>query len=88
VLKAFAFQQPDATPSDYYATPEIHTALLMHFRIGDDNELRNCLSTDIRFVDPPYIGPELPVCGDGAIMNIWVFAKSPRPTSTGITTKR
>jgi uroporphyrinogen decarboxylase len=83
VQAAFAFRQPDATPCDYYATPEIHSALLKHFRISDDNELRNCLGTDIRFVDPPYIGPELPVYEDGSVMNIWGIRKKPMANEYG-----
>jgi uroporphyrinogen decarboxylase len=83
VQAAFAFDEPDATPCDYYATPEIHGALLKHFKVGDDNELRGCLGTDIRFVDPPYIGPELPVYQDGSIMNIWGIRKKPMPNEYG-----
>jgi uroporphyrinogen decarboxylase len=83
VRAAFAFEQPDATPCDYYATPEIHGALLKHFQVGDDNELRDCLGTDIRFVNPPYIGPELPVYEDGSIMNIWGIRKKPMPNEYG-----
>jgi len=83
VRAAFAFEQPDATPSDYYATPEINGALLKHFQVGDDNELRDCLGTDIRFVEPPYIGPVLPVYEDGSIMNIWGIRKKPMPNEYG-----
>jgi uroporphyrinogen decarboxylase len=83
VQAAFAFDEPDATPCDYYATPEIHGALLKHFKVGDDNELRDRLGTDIRFVDPPYIGPELPVYQDGSIMNIWGIRKKPMPNEYG-----
>jgi uroporphyrinogen decarboxylase len=84
VQAAFAFDEPDATPCDYYATPEIHGALLKHFKVGDDNELRDRLGTDIRFVDPPYNGPELPVYQDGSIMNIWGIRKKPMPNEYGV----
>ena len=83
VQAAFAFKQPDVTPCDYYATPEIHTALLEHFRITDDNELRECLGADIRFVHPPYVGPELPTYQDGSVMNIWGIRKKPMPNEYG-----
>jgi uroporphyrinogen decarboxylase len=83
IQAAFAFTQPDATPSDYYATPEIQTALLKHFEVRDDNELRNCLGTDIRFVNPPYTGPELPVYEDGSKMNIWGIRKKPTANEYG-----
>lgn len=83
VQAAFAFEQPDVAPCDYYATPEIHGALLEHFHITDDNELRECLGTDIRFVEPPYIGPALPVYEDGSVMNIWGIRKKPMPNEYG-----
>ena len=83
VQAAFAFKQPDVTPCDYYATPEIHTALLEHFRITDDNELRERLGADIRFVHPPYVGPELPTYQDGSVMNIWGIRKKPMPNEYG-----
>lgn len=83
VQAAFAFQQPDATPCDYHATPEIHGALLKHFKVRDDNELRSCLGTDIRFVNPPYVGPELPVYEDGSFMNIWGIRRKPTANEYG-----
>jgi hypothetical protein len=79
----FAFEQPDTTPCDYYATPEIHSALLKHFGVEEDNELRECLGTDIRFVNPPYTGPELPVYADGSVMNIWGIVKKPMANQYG-----
>ena len=83
VQAAFAFERPDATPCDYYATPEIHTALLKHFKVRDDNELRDCLGADLRFVDPPYIGPKLPVYGDGSLTSIWGIRKKPMANEYG-----
>jgi uroporphyrinogen decarboxylase len=83
VRAAFDFRQPDATPCDYYATPEIHRALLGHFGVEGDNELRDCLGTDIRFVNPPYVGPELPVYEDGSVTNIWGILKRPTANEYG-----
>jgi uroporphyrinogen decarboxylase len=83
VEAAFAFEQPDATPCDYYATPEIHTALLKHFGVKEDNVLRDCLGTDIRFINPPYIGPELREYEDGSVMNIWGILKKPMANEYG-----
>ena len=76
VLAALAHSQPDFTPCDYYATPEIHGALLEYFGLTDapgasrlafapmggpgDNLIPERLGTDIRYIAPPYTGPPLP----------------------------
>ena len=83
VQAAFAHTQPDYTPCDYFATPEIHQALLDHFQIDSDAELRDRLSTDIRYVNPPYIGPELPTFDDGSTVNIWGSRRRPMPNEYG-----
>ena len=81
VLAALSHTQPDYTPCDYYATPEIHVALARHFGLGtprsiagslggsaaamEDGGVAERLGTDIRYVNPPYIGPPLPTFDDG-----------------------
>ena len=73
VRAALAHSEPDFTPCDYFATPEVHRALLAHFEITEipptppllatpmggpgDNLLPERLGTDIRYVAPPYVGP-------------------------------
>ncbi len=83
VRAAFEFSQPDHTPLDYFATPEIHAALERHFGVTGDDEVRSCLGADIRYVNPPYIGPALPVAGDGSEMNIWGVIKKPTANEYG-----
>lgn len=83
VHAAFHFIQPDFTPLDYYATPEIKAALCNHFGVKTDNDIRDSLGTDIRFVNPPYTGPELPRYDDGSYMNIWGIIKKPMPNEYG-----
>lgn len=83
VQAAFAHKQPDQTPCDYFATPEIQQALLSHFRISDDAALLDILGTDIRSVNPPYIGPPLPSFDDRSTMNIWGIRKRPLPNEYG-----
>ena len=83
VLASLAHTQPDYTPCDYFATPEIQQALLNHFAITSDSELRDRLDTDIRYINPPYIGPELPTFDDGSIMNIWGIRRRPMPNEYG-----
>ena len=83
VQAAFAHTQPDYTTCDYFATPEIHQALLDHFKIDSDPDLRDRLGTDIRFVNPPYIGPELPTFDDGSTVNMWGSRRRPMPNEYG-----
>jgi len=64
VLAAFAFEQPAYTPSDYFGTPEIHQGLLRHFGVRADDELGGRLGTDIRLVNPPYVGPAVLSMGE------------------------
>ena len=83
VQAAFAYVQPDVTPCDYYATPEIHAGLLEHFGTGERDTLLDILGVDIRFVNPPYIGPPLPNHGDGSTVDIWGIRKKPMPNEYG-----
>jgi uroporphyrinogen decarboxylase len=99
VRTAMAHCQPDFTPCDYHATPEIHQALLKHF--GVEEETANCpafggsvstledsrvperLGTDIRYINPPYIGPPMPKFDDGSAMNLWGIRRRPMPNEYG-----
>ena len=83
VLAAFAHHRSDFTPCDYFATPEIHGALLEHFSVSDDAALRECLGTDIRYVVPPYTGPPLPTFDDGSAQDIWGIRRRPMPNEYG-----
>ncbi|NIA07390.1 MAG: hypothetical protein GWP14_07125 [Actinobacteria bacterium] len=83
VQAAFAHTQPDYTPCDYFATPEIHQGLLTHFKVSSDEELRDRLGTDIRYVNPPYTGPELPTFDDGSTADIWGIRRRPMPNEYG-----
>jgi len=79
-----AHTQPDFTPCDYFGTPEIRRGLAARFRVPeDDNRIRQCLGTDIRYIEPPYIGPPLPKFDDGSVMNIWGICRRPMPNQYG-----
>ncbi|HEY4760305.1 MAG TPA: hypothetical protein VIH42_06990, partial [Thermoguttaceae bacterium] len=93
VQAALNHSQPDFTPCDYYAAPEIHEALLWHFGLGEpkgginamsgssvsleDDRIAERLGTDIRYINPPYVGPALPTFDDGSSMNIWGIRRRP-----------
>ncbi|GAK60523.1 hypothetical protein U27_00420 [Candidatus Vecturithrix granuli] len=83
VQAALAHIQPDFAPCDYFFTPEIHQALLTHFGVTHEDDVRERLGTDIRYINPPYIGPALPQFDDGSTMNIWGIRKKPMPNEYG-----
>jgi uroporphyrinogen decarboxylase len=83
VLAALAHAEPDFTPCDYFATPEIHDALLDHFDVATDNELRDRLGTDIRYVNPVYMGPTLRSFDDGSTRDEWGVRRRPMPNEYG-----
>jgi uroporphyrinogen decarboxylase len=83
VLAALAHSQPDFTPCDYFATPEIHRALCRHFGVRDDHEVRACLGCDLRYIRPAYTGPPLPKFDDRSEINIWGVRRRPMPNEYG-----
>ncbi|MEN6386484.1 MAG: uroporphyrinogen decarboxylase family protein [Phycisphaerales bacterium] len=83
VKAAFAFQQPDCTPCDYFGTPEIHAGLMKYFGIDSIAKIYGCLGTDIRYILPPYIGPKLPEFADGSKTDIWGIIRKPMPNEYG-----
>ncbi|OHB77202.1 MAG: hypothetical protein A2W31_07670 [Planctomycetes bacterium RBG_16_64_10] len=87
------------TPCDYFATPEIHQALMQYFGLTGtadtgraltspagtigENAVPERLGTDIRYVRPPYIGPPVPTFDDGSTVNIWGIRRRPMPNEYG-----
>lgn len=61
VLTAFARQEPDRVPINYFSNPAIDGRLKDHFGLaaGDDEGLRQALGVDFRTVNAPYVGPRL-----------------------------
>ncbi len=59
LLAALNHVQPDRVPSDYFGAPEIEGGLLKRFGVATHNELLDRLGTDVRSVQPVYIGPPL-----------------------------
>ncbi|MBN1343093.1 MAG: hypothetical protein JXQ73_10460 [Phycisphaerae bacterium] len=82
VRAAFAHSEPDVTPCDYFGTPEIHRALLAHFGVTSDDDLHDRLGTDIRLINPPYVGPALDA-PEGAIVDVWGVIRRPMPNEYG-----
>ena len=90
-----AYLIPTLAGADYFATPEIHQALVRRFglapasqavvdsNVAAHNAVRDCLGTDIRYIEPPYTGPALPRFDDGSTMNIWGIRRRPMPNEFG-----
>ncbi len=99
VCAALSHAQPDFTPCDYYATPEIHVALARHFGLAqpknvvgtlggsagamEDGGVAERLGSDIRYVNPPYIGPAQPTFDDGSSTNLWGVRRRPMANEYG-----
>jgi uroporphyrinogen decarboxylase len=83
VLAALAYAEPDFTPCDYFATPEIHQALLDHYGVADDAAIRQRLGTDIRYVNPPYTGPPRQTFADGSTLDEWGVRRRRMPNEYG-----
>mgnify|MGYP000882754645 FL=1 len=83
VAAAMAHAEPDFTPCDYFATPEIRQALCRHFGVSSDREICDRLGTDLRYVNPPYIGPPLQRFDDGSWIDEWGVRRRMMPNQYG-----
>lgn len=73
VLTAFAHQEPDRVPINYYANPGIDQRLKAHYGLaeGDHEDLRERLGVDFRTVGAPYVGPRLHEDVPGRNVDVW-----------------
>ena len=71
VLTALAHYQPDRTPCNYLATPEIDSKLRNYFHTNNMDTVLERLGVDLRVIDAPYIGHELRDWPDGRFENYW-----------------
>lgn len=88
VMTALEHREPDRVPLDFYATAEELAALEKYlglraepdpdfpFYMAAHEQVLQCFHTDVRFVAPRYIGPELPVFEDGSFMDVWGFRRA------------
>ena len=70
---AFAHQEPDRVPVDYFSNPGIDARLKAHFGLGvnDDEGLRQALGVDFRYVCAAYSGPKLHPDVPGRTIDEW-----------------
>jgi uroporphyrinogen decarboxylase len=71
VLTAIARKQPDRTPADYKAEPEVNAALMAQLGMGDYEPLLGRLEVDVRRIEPRYQGPPKKALADGITEDYW-----------------
>ncbi len=71
VLSAFERRGYDRLPVKHEGTPEINRMLMEHFGLVNQEQLLLMLGDDFRYVEPPYIGPELRTFPDGSVEGYW-----------------
>lgn len=87
VMAAVNHQEPDRVPLDFYAVAEELAAIEQHLGLTAQPDpdfphymaaheaLLEHLHTDVRFVAPRYIGPQLETFPDGSFMDVWGFRR-------------
>lgn len=65
VRKAICHKETDYVPADYWAIPEATAKLMKHFQTENIDDVYNQLKTDIVWIEPKYIGPELKTYREG-----------------------
>jgi uroporphyrinogen decarboxylase len=87
VMTAVNHREPDRVPLDFYAVAEELAAIEQHLGLTAQPDpdfphymaaheaLLEHLHTDVRFVAPRYIGPELETFPDGSFMDVWGFRR-------------
>lgn len=71
VLSSLARQGYDRIPVKHEGTPEINLALIAHFGLSNLEQLLRVVGDDFRYVNAPYVGPELRTFPDGSVEGYW-----------------
>ncbi|MBM4465345.1 MAG: hypothetical protein FJ014_07325, partial [Chloroflexi bacterium] len=66
VEMALRHQEPDRVAFDFWAVPEVWTALRRYLDTDDDGEVLRLLGVDCRWIVPDYVGPAPIVQEDGS----------------------
>jgi uroporphyrinogen decarboxylase len=61
----------DRIPVKHEGTPEVNQALMEHFGLRNYEQLLRVVGDDFRYVEAPYVGPELRTFPDGSIEGYW-----------------
>lgn len=84
VLMALANKSSDRPPCEYHGTPEVDEKLKAYFQTASMDIVLEKLGVDLRYIDAPYIGPELRTWSDGRFENYWGQIRKPVENEAGI----
>jgi uroporphyrinogen decarboxylase len=62
---------PDRTPADYKAEPEVNQYMMKRLKVNSYEELLRRLESDMRRLEPRYIGSEFKKYEDGVVEDYW-----------------
>lgn len=71
VAAAIEKREPDRVPFDFWAVPEVCTALRDYLGVETDEQVLRLLGVDCRLVAPDYVGPAPRVQPDGTYFDAW-----------------
>lgn len=71
VLTAIARRMPDRTPADYKAEPDVNRAMMDELNVGSYEGLLQRLESDVRRLEPRYVGPPFRTFEDGVFEDYW-----------------
>lgn len=71
VLCALNHQEPDRVPFDLWAVPETKTRLMNFFATDNYEDVLLALKSDLRVIEPDYVGPKPERFSDGSYCDIW-----------------
>ncbi len=75
VLAAIHHREVDRIPVDLWALPPVTDKLRSHFKMDNDEAVREALGVDLRSVWPKYIGPEYKTFEDSGWIDWWGIRK-------------
>ncbi len=71
VLGAYNRTGYDRIPVKHEGTPEINKMIMEHFGLSNMEQVLRVVGDDFRYVELPYIGPELKTFPDGSVEGYW-----------------
>ena len=71
VLAAAGRKPSDRVPADYKAEPEVDLYMLEYLNLGSREDLLRRLESDIRRLEPRYVGPPCRTFEDGVFEDYW-----------------
>ncbi len=86
VLAAIERRPPDRVPADYKADAQVNERLCARLRAKDVDALQDRLDTDIRRIEPRYVGPPFRKLAGGVTEDYWGIRSKEVRTAAGVDT--